>query len=246
MSLYVSFGGGVNSTAMLVGLLERGIRPDWVVFSDTGAEKPETYQHVREVSKWLSTTGDGDDSIVWLKKTSMYESLEDECLRKEMLPSLAYGFRSCSQKWKHEPQRKFLNNDALARNVWERGEKVTKCIGFGVDELYRAAKDHDDEKYRYWYPLIDWRWNRNDCIEAVKRAGLSVPPKSSCFFCPAMHKSEIVSLHAKHPHLWQRAIDMEANARLTTIKGLGRSFSWRDLSGPETVEQVCMCFDGEE
>jgi len=47
MSFVVSFGGGTNSTAMLVGMWERGERPDAILFADTGGEKPHTYQHAR-------------------------------------------------------------------------------------------------------------------------------------------------------------------------------------------------------
>jgi 3'-phosphoadenosine 5'-phosphosulfate sulfotransferase (PAPS reductase)/FAD synthetase len=41
--LVVAYGLGVNSTAMLVEFAPRGIRPDPVLFADTGGEKPETY-----------------------------------------------------------------------------------------------------------------------------------------------------------------------------------------------------------
>jgi hypothetical protein len=246
--IYVAFGGGINSTAMLVGMLQRGfwqraIWPKWVVFADTGGEKPETYRHVDLVEQWLKDTGDLE--LHRVKKDSMYESLEDECLRNNTLPALAFGWRSCSDKWKQAPQQKFMNHDEQAKEIWASGGKIIKAIGFGVDELHRA-KPYEDEKYRNWYPLIDWKWNRNDCIEAIKRAGLPVPPKSSCFYCPAMRKSEIVQLSKDNPALYARALAMEENATAAhTIKGLGRSFSWKELVGPEVIEQVCMCFDGE-
>lgn len=51
--LMIAYGGGVNSAAMLVGCKQRGIRPDAIVFADTGDEKPETYQHAREVMQPL-------------------------------------------------------------------------------------------------------------------------------------------------------------------------------------------------
>ena len=53
----VSYGGGTNSAAMLVGLLEREERPDAIVFCDTGSEKPNTYAHILEVSEWCATVG---------------------------------------------------------------------------------------------------------------------------------------------------------------------------------------------
>lgn len=40
--LVVAYGLGVNSTAMLVEFARRGIRPDLILFADTGGEKPET------------------------------------------------------------------------------------------------------------------------------------------------------------------------------------------------------------
>ena len=46
--MVVSFGGGVDSTAMIIGLAERSIVPDAIVFADVGAEHPETMHHVNE------------------------------------------------------------------------------------------------------------------------------------------------------------------------------------------------------
>ena len=39
----VSYGGGVNSTALLVGLHQHRIPVDLILFADTGAEHPHTY-----------------------------------------------------------------------------------------------------------------------------------------------------------------------------------------------------------
>ena len=47
-----SYGGGVNSTAMLIGLAERKEVVDLILFSDTGGEKPETYHYVAKMSEW--------------------------------------------------------------------------------------------------------------------------------------------------------------------------------------------------
>jgi 3'-phosphoadenosine 5'-phosphosulfate sulfotransferase (PAPS reductase)/FAD synthetase len=50
----VSFGGGVNSTAMLIGMILRGERPDAILFADTGGEKPATYDFVATFRDWLT------------------------------------------------------------------------------------------------------------------------------------------------------------------------------------------------
>lgn len=43
--LIVAYGLGVDSTAMLVEFVKRGIRPDLILFADTGGEKPVTHQY---------------------------------------------------------------------------------------------------------------------------------------------------------------------------------------------------------
>ena len=40
------YGGGTNTTAMIVGLAARNIRPDLIIMADTGAERPHTYAHI--------------------------------------------------------------------------------------------------------------------------------------------------------------------------------------------------------
>lgn len=55
--IVVSYGGGVDSTAMLIAMYLKGIRPDLIVFSDTGDEKQETYQYIKMFSRWLQSVG---------------------------------------------------------------------------------------------------------------------------------------------------------------------------------------------
>lgn len=80
---------------------------------------------------------------------------------------------------------------------------------------------------------MEWGWHRDDCVQAIQDAGLPLPGKSSCFFCPSMKKREIRALYHQYPDLLGRALAMEDNARpsLITVKGLGRDFAWRDFIG---------------
>jgi hypothetical protein len=111
---------------------------------------------------------------------------------------------------------------------------VVKFIGYDAGEQYRSDKvllrDLADPKYSKWYPLMEWGWNREDCIREIEAAGLPQPGKSSCFFCPSMRAEEIIDLREQHPDLFRRAIALEDNARpnLKTVKGLGRNYSWKD------------------
>ena len=47
----VSFSGGKDSTAMLLGMIERGMKIDCILFCDTGLEFPAMYDHIARLEK---------------------------------------------------------------------------------------------------------------------------------------------------------------------------------------------------
>ena len=49
----VGYGGGTNSTAMLIGLYHRKIPVDLILFSNTGGEQPHTYDFLPIMDCWL-------------------------------------------------------------------------------------------------------------------------------------------------------------------------------------------------
>ena len=53
-ALGVAYGLGVDSTAMLVGMVARGIRPDFILFADVGAEKQATYDFLPIMQRYLA------------------------------------------------------------------------------------------------------------------------------------------------------------------------------------------------
>ena len=247
----VSYGGGTNSTALLIECAKRSIPIDLILFADTGGEKPHTYKYKKMFSKWCVANGLPEITTVQsVNQHGTYITLEQLCLNRRMLPSLAYGFKGCSHKHKKAPQDKFVNNWLPAKEVWANKGTITKFIGYDADEAHRA-KIKDDKKYVYEYPLIDWNMGRDECIETIRAAGLEQPGKSSCFFCPASTKPEILDLKKRYPELMERALDMEYGAELQTVKGLGRRFNWEEfLKGQVSEdsglppEQECGCYDG--
>lgn len=260
----VALGGGVNSKAMVIEMVNRGEQIDLILFADTGGEKPDTYADVEKMSKWLLAKN--YPYVITVRKTTKRAgrfrgageilTLERRCLEEKTLPSIAYGFKSCSQKFKREPQDEFVRNWQPAIDAWGCGEKVVKLMGYDAGEPHRANIP-EDKKYLYRYPLVEWGWDREECIEAILRAGLCVPPKSSCFFCPSMDEIEILSLREEHPELLERALAIERNAVATegsTIKGLGRDFSWQQILEYDAAQMKffprvrralpCECYDG--
>jgi hypothetical protein len=266
--LVVAYGLGVNSTAMLVEFAARGIRPDLVLFADTGGEKPETYRYLAVIRPFLARAGFPDVTVVRYRPTrAAYHTLEEQCLHTRTLPSLAYGGKSCSLKYKRTPQDDFILQVYPEPRVRQAGGRVVRALGYdagerrrvvkalGIDageghrvrwqtrppaEGQRLSRDQrlDRDYFAYWYPLLEWGYDRQRCIEVIEAACLPVPMKSACFFCPASKRAEILWLREHHPELLARALEIEHNAEagLTTVKGLGRSFSWRRFL--ETIEDL--------
>lgn len=265
--LVVAYGLGVNSTALLVEFVRRDIRPDLILFADTGGEKPETYQYLPVIDAYLKEVQFPPvETVRYEPKTAPYRTLEGQCLHTGTLPSLAYGGKSCSMKYKVAPQNKLITALYPPTAIVGEGRRVVRAIGFDAGEERRtyagvvkaigldAGEGHrltwakpkpgekegkpsreawlDEHFYCYWYPLhSDWHMDRTACERSIRDAGLPVPVKSACWFCPASKKPEILWLRDRHPRLLDRALAIEANAKpnLTSVKGLGRSFAWADF-----------------
>lgn len=48
----VAFSGGKDSTAMLLRMIEEGMRIDLILFCDTGLEFPEMNDHIKKVEEY--------------------------------------------------------------------------------------------------------------------------------------------------------------------------------------------------
>ncbi|MBM4072698.1 MAG: hypothetical protein FJ271_27795 [Planctomycetes bacterium] len=260
--LVVAYGLGVDSTAMLIEFARRGIRPDLILFADTGGEKPETNQYMDVILPFLKRVGFPDVVTVrYQPKRAAYHTLEGQCLHTGTLPSLAYGGKSCSLKYKRAPQDRYILATYPPGELIRRGGRIVRAIGFDAGEQRRtfahlvkaigldASEQHrqtwqrsaphttqrpsrqewlDANYFAYWYPLMEWGYDRERCKKIIAAAGLPVPIKSACFFCPASKKAEIAWLQEHHPELLERALRIERNAqpKLRSVKGLGRSFAW--------------------
>ena len=250
----VSFGGGENSTAMLIELTQRNEIPGLILFADTGDEHQYTYDFIPIFSKWL--TENGAPPVVTVKRKFRYETLFDECIDKGQLPSKAYGFAGCSSKWKRDVMDKAVKEWPLSKREWSNGRKISRLIGIYAGESHRG-KIPETTRYTYRYPLIEWDIDGDDCRQIIKDAGIPAPGKSSCFYCPAKKKAEVLTFAREEPEQFQRAIEIEESAKAynTKVKGLGRNWSWSALVEadksqlrlfPEAPTFDCMCFDGEE
>ncbi len=100
----VSYGGGVNSVAVLVQLARLGIVPAAIVMADPGSERRGTVVFRDEIlPAWLDQQGFPRVAVITrieegqhVKRAWRLETLYDECIRIGSLPSVAYGWKKCS------------------------------------------------------------------------------------------------------------------------------------------------------
>lgn len=219
-TLVVSCGVGRDSTGMLVGMYERGLRPAAVVFADVGSEKQGTYDFIPHLQKWLKSVDFPELTIVrYVPKRSPYSTIEGNMVANATLPGATFGRASCTVKWKIEPQSRWGRSSPICKAAWSRGEKVVKLIGFEACEGYRQNRAADrvhagkgskeGQRYDWQYPLMEWGWSLEDCMAAIERAGMPIPPKSACLFCPNQKPCEV---HELTPEERARVMRMEITA----------------------------------
>ena len=231
--IVMCFGAGVDSTAMLVALRLAGLKPDAITFADTGGEKPPTLAHITRIEHVLRAWG--WPPVETCRKLTQahtpYDDLQGNCLANETLPSLAFGLKSCSIKWKQQPQDQHLMGVARGPNaksahpLWRyavsRGERIVKLIGYdcGRADLRRSRAavgvgTSASGPFDYAYPLQVIGWHRADCVRAIEEilGPDLVPVKSACFFCPASKEWELYWLAGHHPHLFDDALHLERRA----------------------------------
>jgi len=185
MKTYLSFGAGVNSTAIL---LMGGY--DEAVFSDTGCERPETYEYLKMlISKGYEFT--------WLKVIfGGFDNLYDYCWNFEMVPPSYGAGRWCSVHFKREP-------------IMEYSEKPCfHLIGYDYGEIHRVKETVEDDVVTR-FPLIEEEMTRYDCEQLILKHGLPLPVKSGCYFCPQQQYNQWRSLRMNHPDLWCKAVALE-------------------------------------
>ncbi len=232
MSELISFGGGVNSTAMTILLVNEGWRGP-IVFADTSCEWPDTYAYMDAFEReWLAPRGLGItrlEGLPW-QRVKGGLSLIDYCEQSCVLPQAAR--RWCTIEWKVKPIGRWAEEHGIC----------TQHIGIAADESHRQPN-----KSR---PLCERNITRQGCIEIIQAEGLDVPPKSGCYLCPFQRHEQWRELWRRYPELFERAMRIEEAGQRPLP---GRVRATLDPSGNVTlrerlaiIEQQTTVFDDDE
>lgn len=196
----VSFSGGADSTAVAILMYER--QEDFeLLFSDTGAELPETFWTVTEVARKLGR------KLHVVSGGSFFQHLA----------GFGYLLPSIQRRW----CTRLLKRAPLDRYVKALGDGVEVAIGIRADEPKRLR---DDGKL---YPLAEAGMGKADVMKLCKDHGLLNPiykwrSSCSCFCCPFQRRDDWRGLFEKHPDLFELACHWEDVSLETTPS----EFTW--------------------
>ncbi|MGF7152160.1 hypothetical protein FHS96_005829 [Sphingomonas zeicaulis] len=91
----LTYGIGVDSTALLVELEARGEAPDLVTSADPGAEKPLTYEYQKMMAGWMAARGIRYEVVSYrlrrFKHYPPYVTILTNLLANAKLPSIGMG-----------------------------------------------------------------------------------------------------------------------------------------------------------
>ena len=207
----LSWGLGADSTAILLRWLLDPASRDFdldqlvVVVAHTGDEYPTTLRDAEEIvlpllvrhgvrlvqagRTRLNTTAAGAGVAIFddtTHPTRLYAdhgyALSDELLSAATVPQL--GSRRCSLRAKGAVLDPII--DGLTA-----GRPFRHYLGFETGELRRAQRDegYNTATRRGVYPLLDWKWSREDALAFLHKTTGRDWLKSACSYCPFQFSS---------------------------------------------------------
>jgi 3'-phosphoadenosine 5'-phosphosulfate sulfotransferase (PAPS reductase)/FAD synthetase len=220
----MSFGAGVQSTAMLLLVLKEperaekifGQLPNGVYFADPGAESESIYKHLEAMQRLTESTKDAPFFRI-VRRGSILDPL-DLNLRGyarglstlplfTLSPSGKKGMlsRKCTSEYKIKPLQKAIRAECGFKPRSKHPHAVGLWLGISTDEASRMT--HSKVQWMdNLYPLIELGWSRKDCYDYCLSHGV-IPSKSRCYFCPFTADWAVVK--AKQPLEFAKAVEFD-------------------------------------
>ncbi len=242
---YISFGAGVQSTALLI-MSNLGLhdcpRADVAIFADTGDEPKWVYDQVERMTAWSKIP------VVTVTQGHLSADVlgpKGQRTRFVPIPIFSTGDgrenqlrRQCTREYKIKPIERHVR-EMCGLKKGERAKGVidaTALIGISLDEATRM-KPSRTAWVRNQYPLVDAGLRRLDCLKIATDAGMPEPQKSSCVFCPYHGDDFWRRLQTHHPEEFEKAAAFDDGIRDMSKSGAkGQVFLHRSLVPLRTID----------
>lgn len=254
-----SYGGGVQSTAALVLAAQGKIDFPTFLFANVGddSEHPATLAYIRDIAMpYAEANNIALIELVRVQRTgagrgrvrTIYQTLIDPEQLNVIIParfetSGAPSQRACTSDYKVRQIARWLKEHGATSN-----DPAIVGLGISLDEFQRARTDSGFATHTNVYPLLDLRLTRQDCINIIADAGLPVPPKSSCWFCPYRSNVTWQQLKNETPELFKRAVELEKVISAKSMqRGKDRVFLHRRcIPLEQAVGEQAMMFEDDD
>jgi len=197
----LSFGGGVNTAALLALAYQGKLQFDVALFADTGCEIPETYAWIEKYAKPVCKEL-GIEFVVVRGEEKVHgkvvSNLYDYCWEYRFLPSRRWRF--CTDKFKVRPIKAW---------VIENCDDPVLILGIDASEKHRA-RECTDIPCRY--PLVELGIDRRECKRIIRQIKQPDFGGTSHPTCPYSSVSRFKWLYEAHPDLFMKAEALEKNA----------------------------------
>lgn len=233
----VSVSGGKDSTAMLLRMIEEGMRIDLIIFCDTGLEFPEMYDHLALLERNIGRP----ITRICANHTFEHYLTQHEVRVKHKKNSHLRNFRGygwpgplnrwCTKELKHLPRERFL------RPLKEKYE-IIEYVGLAADEGYRLERESNQQE-NLRHPLVDWGMTEADCLQYCYDRGYTWGglyryfSRVSCWCCPLQPLAELRILYEHFPHLWATLKEWDSR-------------TWRHFKSDGSVAELERRFDFEK
>ena len=201
----LGLSGGKDSTALAIYMRDKV--PDMeYVFTDTGAELPETYEFLEKLEAYLGK------KIVRLNAETAFEDLLER--KNGYLPSPRA--RWCTVELKIIPFEKYVGSD-----------EVYSYVGIRADEN-RSGYISSKPNIKPVFPFKEAGITLKEVQEILDNAGVGLPKyyewrsRSGCYFCFFQQRKEWVGLLNRHPDLFEKAKTFEKTVgekKFTWVEG---------------------------
>ncbi|GGL09787.1 phosphoadenosine phosphosulfate reductase [Mangrovihabitans endophyticus] len=213
-----SYGGGVQSTAALVLAATSRIDFPVFLFANVGddSEDPTTLAYLHQYAMpYAARHGIRLHELHKVRRDGSTETLYGRLTRpgSRSLPIPVRmsngkpGTRGCTVEFKIRVIGKWLKAHGASAAY-----PATVGIGISLDEIERINNRRAEPYEHPTYPLIfdmDPALRRYDCERIIRAAGLPVPPKSACWFCPFRRPSTWAETRRDRPDIFDRACALE-------------------------------------
>lgn len=244
--IYLSFGAGVQSTAMLL-MSDRGVkgcpRADVAIFADTGDEPWWVYEMVERAKTSVS---------IPVEVVSKGHLFDDVKKRGKFVPLPVFtpndegresaGRRQCTREYKLAPiQARVRELMGVKPGKRLPADSVTCMIGLSIDEASRLSPSRVRWIKNIW-PLVDAGMSRSSCERLLRSEGLlpiegAAIVKSSCVGCPYHSDKYWRNLRDHHPGHWEKAVQHDREIRNLSMQGEKRpAYLHRSLKPLDEVE----------